>query len=79
MKRDRKYGGGGEYQVFDNSGLKEPDTAFAPPVGEKIHVDVYLKVKGVPLWERGGKRAFAITKGKELATERELDTLFSSY
>ena len=77
MKRD----GGirSEYQVFDNSGLKEPDTAFAPPVGEKIHVDVYLKVKGVPLWERGGKRAFAITKGKELATAGELDTLFLSY
>jgi hypothetical protein len=67
------------YKLFDNSGLKEPETASLPPVGAKVHVDVYLKLMGVPLWERGGKRAFAICKGKEFATEHEFATLFQNY
>jgi hypothetical protein len=75
----REYKSSGEYVQFDKSELKEPETAFLPPVGAKVHVDVYLRIKGIPLWERGGKRAFAIRKGKEFATEQEFVTLFLNY
>ena len=67
---------------FDKSPLKEPEPVPVPKkLAEQgnIHIDVYLRAKGVPLWERGGKRAFAVKHGKEFATEKELDALFVNY
>ncbi len=63
---------------LDNGPLKEPIVDV--PVKEgKAHVDIYLKSKGVPLWERGGKRAFAKVKDKLYATDKEFDELFKNY
>jgi len=67
------------YHYFDKSEPKEPQIDATPRVDGKVHVDVYLMVKGVPLWERGGKKAFAVKKAKEFATEKEFETLFSTY
>lgn len=59
--------------------LEEPKSIPSSPVPGKIHVDLYLKAKGVPLYERGGKHAFAVAKSKEFASDSEFDTLFQSY
>lgn len=64
---------------IDNSGLKEPASIPASPVAGKSHVDLYLKVKGVPLWERGGMRAFAQRKSLEFGTDQQFNDLFKSY
>jgi hypothetical protein len=45
----------------------------------KMHVDMFLKSRSCPLWERGGKVRFAQLKGKEFATEQEFEQLFKSY
>lgn len=44
-----------------------------------MHVLFYLRSKGCKLWERGGKEAFAKSKGKEYATENEFEELFKTY
>lgn len=59
--------------------VEEPKSIPSSPVPGKIHVDLYLKSKGVPLYERGGKRAFAVVKEKEFASDKEFDELFKSY
>jgi len=48
------------------------------PIG-KIHVDVYLKLNGVPVWERGGKREFAFANGLEFGSDDEFVELFKRY
>lgn len=45
----------------------------------KVHVDLYLRAKGVPLWERPGKHAFAKENKQEFATDAEFDELFKKY
>lgn len=45
----------------------------------KIHVDMFLKSRECPLWERGGKVKFAQAKGLEFATENEFVELFKAY
>lgn len=45
----------------------------------KVHIDLYLTCKQVPVWERSGKKAFAIAKGKEYATEAEFEEIFKKY
>ena len=59
--------------------LKEPSRIPRSVEKNKVHVDVYLKAIEIPLWERGGRRAFAIKRGKEFATEEEFKKLFKSY
>ena len=49
----------------------------APP--GKIHVETFLNSTNVPIWHRGGKRAFAYSKNMPYATEAEFETLFKSY
>lgn len=59
--------------------LKEP--AHIPVSREpgKMHVDLYLQGKSVKLWERGGKKAYALAKGKEFASEKDFDEIFKKY
>lgn len=45
----------------------------------KIHVDMYLKARKSPIYERGGKVAFAKSKGLEFGTEKEFEELFKTY
>jgi hypothetical protein len=45
----------------------------------KIHIELYLQAKGVKIWERGGKIAFAEKKGLLFATEKEFDDLLKAY
>ncbi len=66
--------------------VKIPETKLEPlkeipasPSPEKVHVELFLHSTGCPLWERGGKRAFAKSKGKEFATDKEFEELFKSY
>lgn len=59
--------------------LKEPASIPASRDPGKMHVDLYLQGKGVKIWERGGKRAFALAKGKEFASEKDFDELFKKY
>lgn len=58
--------------------LKEPEHIPSAPAGQ-LHVDLYLQGKAVPLWERGGKHAFAVAKGKTFASEKAFDELFKAY
>lgn len=59
--------------------LKEPTSVPPSPEAGKNHVDVYLQARAVRLWERGGKRAYAIQKGREFGTDKEFDDLFKAY
>lgn len=45
----------------------------------KIHVELYLQAKGVKIWERGGKIAFAEQKGFIFGTEEEFEDLLKAY
>lgn len=59
-------------------------TESYPPAREengvtRVHVDFYSKAKNIPLWERGGRRAFAKAKGQEFGTDQEFDELFKAY
>ena len=45
----------------------------------KFHVELYLRSKGVKIWERGGKVAFAVKKGLTFGTEEEFEDLFKAY
>ena len=46
---------------------------------QQIHIDLFLKASGTKIWERGGKKAFAIAKGFEYGTEQTFQDLFRSY
>jgi len=46
---------------------------------KKVHIELFLRTKDVPLWERGGKIAFAKSNGKEFATDAEFEELFKKY
>jgi hypothetical protein len=46
---------------------------------KKAHVELYLRATGVPIWERGGKKAFAVSKGCEFGTDTEFEQLFKAY
>lgn len=63
--------------------LREPTKFPAPKKTSDgkllVHVDFYLKAIGVPLWERGGKKAFAKSNGLEFATDEEFKELFNRY
>lgn len=70
------------FRMPEAEGLSEPVAIPAPKQEEgktKVHVDLYLKVTGVPLWERGGKRAFAIANKLEYAQEADFKKLFERY
>lgn len=59
-------------------------SAEAAPEGQKpevskAHVDFYLLARNVPVWERGGRRAFAKQHNLEFATDSEFDALFKKY
>lgn len=68
---------------LDNKPLREEDIKVPAPRTEngvtKVHVDLFLRAKKIPLWERGGRRAFALKKGFEFATEKQFEDLFSRY
>lgn len=49
------------------------------PEESKCHVDFYLQARGVPVWERGGRRAFAIQHKMEIASDTQFDALFLKY
>lgn len=59
------------------------DVEIPPPKKQggvmKIHVDMFLKSKDCPMWERGGKVRFAQVQGFEYGTEQEFEQLFKSY
>ncbi|MGZ3772945.1 MAG: hypothetical protein ACXVCY_04165 [Pseudobdellovibrionaceae bacterium] len=66
----------------DNQIMDFTETTISEaPVQEcpKVHVDLYLTYTKVPMWERGGKRAFAKSKGKEHASYDEFIELFKNY
>lgn len=65
-------------EVFKGPELKEPPPPPPAPAG-KMHVDTFLHGTGVQPWEKGGRRAYAIAKGKEVATEAEFIELFKKY
>ena len=59
--------------------LREPTDIPAAKSDGRYHVDLFLRASNVPLWERGGKRAFAIQKDSEFATDEEFEKLFEAY
>jgi len=59
--------------------LEAPKQIPVSPDPSKIHVELFLHSTGCPLWERGGKRAFAKAKGLEFATDKQFQELFKSY
>jgi len=46
---------------------------------QKVHIDIYLKSIGCPVWEQGGKKAFALHHKKEFATVANFAELFKKY
>lgn len=69
---------------WKNGRMPEPqiEDGSNPPLASepgKIHVDVFLRAAGVPLWHRAGKKAYAISKGKAFATDKEFVELFKHY
>lgn len=64
---------------LQNEFMKEPDSIPASQDSSKVHVDLYLKALKIPLWERGGMKAYAIAKGLEFSTEDNFKNLFQTY
>lgn len=71
------------YRMDETPEAAKEDQQIPAPIEvggqKKVHVDLFLKANGVPIWERGGKKAFAVAKGKEFGTDIEFEALFKSY
>lgn len=65
-------------ETFKGPELKDPPAPPAAPAG-KMHVSIYLKARGVPVWHVEGKVAFAKCKKMEFASEKDFDELFKKY
>lgn len=65
--------------VAPQASVQAPAPAQEKHQGQKVSVDLYLRAHNVPVWERGGRRAFAVSKGLEFGTEQQFDELFKKY